>query len=73
MMIEVRPSTMRFKRVAHAQFGFRIDARRGFVQNQVARVVRQRAREADQLLLAGGKAAAALANGMREALGQARG
>ena len=42
--------------VANAEFGLRVHAGGGFVQNQVSGVVRQRARKTDELLLAGGKA-----------------
>src|SRR5260221_12078958 len=58
------------QRLAHAQLGLRIHAGSGFVQDQEARVVRQRAGEADELLLAGGKRAAALADGLLESVRQ---
>ena len=58
------------QRVAHAKLGLGIDARSGFVQNQEARIVRQRAGEADELLLPGGQRAAALADGLLEAIRQ---
>ena len=40
------------QRVADQQLGFRVDARRRLVENQHARIERQRARERQQLLLA---------------------
>ena len=61
---------MRFERLADAQFRFGIDAGSGFVQNQNARIVRQRARKADQLFLSGGEAVAALADRRVESLRQ---
>ena len=42
------------QRLANAQLGFGVDARGGFVQDQEARIVGQRAGETDELLLAGG-------------------
>ena len=70
MISDVRPSTMRLERVAHAEFGFGIHAGSGFVENQNLRLVRQGARERDELLLSGGKRRAALADFFVEALGQ---
>src|ERR1041385_6750954 len=58
------------ERVADAELGFGIDARSSFVEDQVARTVGQRAGEADELFLAGGKTAAARANGVVETVGQ---
>ncbi len=58
------------QRVAHAEFGFGIYARCGFVQNQNLRIVRQRAGEGDELLLAGGKGRSALADFFVEAVGK---
>src|ERR1043166_796455 len=58
------------QRLAHAKLGFRVNARRGLVQNQEARVVGQRAGETDELFLAGGKAVAALAHRLREPFGK---
>ncbi len=58
------------QRIANPQFGFGVDARGGFVQNQIPRTVRQRAGETDELLLAGGKSGAALAHGLIETLRQ---
>ena len=58
------------ERFADAELGFGIDAGGGFVEDEDARVVRQGAGEADELLLAGGEAAAALAHGFLEAVGQ---
>ena len=54
------------QRFANPQFGFGVDAGSGFVQNQEARVVRQRAGEVDELLLAGGISGAAFAHRLRE-------
>ena len=58
------------KRIAHAELGFSVDAGGGFIQDQVSRIVRQSASEADQLFLTGGEPAAALAYGVREAVRQ---
>src|ERR1700678_917981 len=52
------------------QFGFRIDAGSGFVQNQEARVVRQRASEVDELFLAGGISGASFAHRLRKTVRQ---
>ena len=62
MTIDVRPSHHARQGVAYAELGLGVNARSGFVQNQEARIVRQRPRETDQLLLPGGKAAAALSD-----------
>src|SRR6516165_12644310 len=48
------------ERFADHQFGFRIDAGGGFVEDQIARIVRQGASEADELALADGKSRASL-------------
>ena len=48
------------ERFANQQLGFGVHAGGGFVENQEARIVRQRAGEADQLALADGKSRAAL-------------
>src|ERR1039458_1555199 len=50
------------ERVADLEFGLRVDARRGLVENQIARLARQRASEAHELLLRPGKTRAALAH-----------
>ena len=70
MMMEVRPSTMCSSALADPEFGLGIDAGGGLIEYQEAGVVRQGAGEADELLLAGGEAVAALANGLFETLGQ---
>ena len=48
------------QRVAHAEFGFGVDARGGFVEDEDLGIVRQRSGERDELLLAGRQRAAAL-------------
>src|ERR1700730_5739759 len=58
------------QRRANTEFGFCVDARRGLVQDQVARIVRESASETDELFLAGRQAGAALANGLSKAFGQ---
>ena len=58
------------ERVAHAEFGFRVHAGGGFVEDQDLRLVGQGAGERDELLLAGGERRAALADFFVEALGQ---
>ena len=58
------------ERLAHAQFGLGVDARGGFVQNQEARIVRQRAGKADQLFLPRREAGPALAHRLVETIGQ---
>ncbi len=58
------------ERVAHAEFGFGIDAGSGFVENQDLRFVGQGAGERDELLLPGGKRGAAFADFFVESLGQ---
>src|SRR5690348_4049643 len=42
------------KRLAHAKFGFGVDARSGFVEDQESRIAGQRARETDELFLTRG-------------------
>ena len=59
------------ERVAHFEFGFGIDARSGFVEDQNLRLVRQGAGERDELLLSGRKRRSALANLFVESVGQA--
>ncbi len=56
------------ERLANTELGLGIDAGGGFVQDQVARIVRQRPGETDELFLARGKSAAALANSLLEAI-----
>jgi hypothetical protein len=56
--------------VTHAEFGFGVDARGRFVENQNLWIVRQGARERNELLLAGGKSGTALAHFLVEAVGQ---
>ena len=51
------------ERVADEHFGLGVHARSGFVENEEARIVRQGAREADELSLADGKGCAALGDG----------
>src|ERR1700686_4693828 len=58
------------ERVAPPELGLRIHARSGLIQNQNLRIVRQRSRETDQLLLSRGKSRAALAHFLFEAAGQ---
>src|SRR5690348_3473572 len=58
------------ERVAHAELGLGVDARGGFVQDEVARVMRQSTSETDQLLLPRRETAAPLANGVLEAFRQ---
>ena len=48
------------ERRANLQLGLGVHAGGGFIENQEARIMRQRAREADQLALADGKSCAAL-------------
>ena len=50
------------QRIAHAELGFGIHTGSGFVEDQDLRIVRQRPGKRDQLLLPGGKRAAALAH-----------
>ena len=50
-----------FKSAADAQFGVGVDAGGSFVEDEDARIVGERAREVDELLLAGGKRIAAFA------------
>ena len=57
------------QRRANANFGFGIDARGRFVEDQDPRIVRQRAGEIDELLLAGGKTVAPLAQRLVESPG----
>ena len=59
-----------FQRGTDAQLCFRVDGRRGFIQNQDRRPVCQRTRKADELLLAGGECGSALMHLGIEALGQ---
>src|SRR5260221_203352 len=56
------------QRVPHAKLSFSIHAGRGFIEDQEAWIMRQRASEADELLLASGQRAAALADGLRESV-----
>ena len=58
------------ERFANHDFGSRVHAGGGFVEDQEARIVRQGAGEADQLALADGKSGAALADHRFDALGQ---
>ena len=58
-----------FKRRANPQLGFGIHARSGFVQNQEARVVRERTSEIDELFLAGGISGATFAHRLRKTFG----
>src|SRR5579864_9502491 len=57
--------------LAHAELGFSVYAGSGFVKDQNLGIVGQSARKRNELLLAGGKSAAALAHALLEALGQA--
>ncbi len=72
MTTEVRPTHHAFEGGAHAQFGVGIDARSSFVEDQDAGIVRERACKVDELLLAGGKAVAALAHRLLKAARQRR-
>src|SRR5215467_6757817 len=58
------------ERLANAELGLGVDAGGRFIENEVARIMRQRSGEADELLLASGKSAAALAHRLIEAIGQ---
>src|SRR5580700_6466740 len=58
------------ERIAYAEFGFRVHARCGFVENQNFRFVGQSARERNELFLARRKSRAALAHLFVEAFGQ---
>ena len=58
------------ERGANAEFGFSVDAGSSLVQDQVARVVRQSARETDELLLTSGETRAPFANRLSEAFWQ---
>ena len=58
------------QRGTNAKLCFRIDGRCGFIQNQDRRPVCQRARKADQLLLASGECGSALVHLGIEALRQ---
>ena len=58
--IVVRPAISDAQRVADQQLGLGVDARRRFVEDQDARIERQRARERQQLLLADRQRRAAL-------------
>ena len=58
------------ERVADEHFGLGVHARSGFVENEEARIVRQGAREADELSLADGKGCAALGDGGLDAGGK---
>ena len=51
---------------ADAQLGVGVDAGGGFVEDEDARIVGQRARKVDELLLAGGKRVAAFAHRLIE-------
>jgi len=59
-----------FQGLPDAMFGFRVDTGSRFIQDQEARVMSQRASEADQLLLAGGISRAALMDGLFKAVGK---
>ena len=58
------------ERLADQQFGLGVHTGSGFVENQELRVVRQRARETDELPLADGKRRAALGNRRLDSLRQ---
>ena len=58
------------ERFANLQFGFGVYARSGFIQNQEARIVGERSREANQLALAYRKCGAALVDAGVHAFGQ---
>src|ERR1051326_3304965 len=58
------------ERLANAAFRVGVDARGRLIQNQETRIVGQRARKADQLLLARRESGAALAHRLRESLRQ---
>src|SRR5262249_2039084 len=58
------------QRVANPKLGLRIDAGRGFVQDQEARIVRQSTRERNELFLAPGKGRAALTTRIGEPVRQ---
>ena len=54
------PFEQAVERLANHEFGFRVHAGGGFIQNQELRIVRERAGEADELPLAHGERRAAL-------------
>ena len=58
--IVVRPAISTLQRVADEELGLGVDARRRLVEDQDARIERQRARERQQLLLADRQRRAAL-------------
>ena len=70
MAIVVRPRHQHAQRVADQQLGLGVDARRRLVEDQDARIERQRARERQQLLLADRQRRAALGDRRRVAARQ---
>ena len=68
--IVVRPGHQHAQRVADEQLGLRVDARRRLVEDQHARVERERARERQQLLLPDRERRAALGDRARVAVRQ---
>ena len=67
MISAVRSASNSFERELDQAFGLAVDARGRLVHHQDARVVGERAREREQLALAGGKIGAALAESPRGA------
>ena len=66
MMIDVRPAQQRVERLLDQDLARAVDVRGRLVEDQDARVGEQRARDRDQLALAGGEPGAALADDVVE-------
>ena len=72
MMIDVRPLQEPVERLLDQHLGRAVDVRRRLVEDEDARVGEQRARDRDQLPLAGRQAGAALAHRVLEAAREPR-